>query len=173
MKNKDRTGFTFYRSYYDILEKLDDKSGYQFIKALLDRQFKGIEPDLSGMAEFAYLSQKHSIDKQVEGWENKTGTKLHPDKGGMKDPYLPPTEGPTQHPSNDSDMTTEGGSGGPYQQEKEKEKEKEEEQEQEQEQEQLKDFYKKNKVEIEYVRDMYNLEIDDAISYVFNTSNSL
>jgi hypothetical protein len=62
-------------------------------------------------------------------------------------------------------MTTEGGSEGPYQQEKEKEKE--------QEQEQLKDFYKKNKVEIEYVRDMYNLEIDDAISYVFNTSNTL
>jgi hypothetical protein len=171
MKNNDRSGFTFYRSYYDILEKLDDESGYQFIKALLNRQFKGIEPDLSGMAEFAYLSQKHSIDKQVEGWENKTGTKLQPTDGGTKGtyqpPYQPPTEGSNQHPSNDSDMTTEGGSEGPYQQEKEKEKEKE------QEQEQLKDFYKKNKVEIEYVRDMYNLEIDDAISYVFNTSNTL
>ncbi len=173
MKNKERSGFTFYRSYYDILEKLDNKSGYEFLKALLDKQFKGIEPNLSGMAEFAYLSQKHSIDKQVEGWENKTGQKLTPTQGGSDDPYLPPTKGgqqlPTQPPSNDAVMTTEGGSEPPYQQEQEKEQEKEKEEEQEQ----LKDFYKNNKVEIEHIRTLYDFDIDRAIEFVFQSSYKL
>ena len=44
---------------------------------------------------------------------------------GFDIPTLPPTEHPTLHPSNDSVMTTEGGSGHPYLQEQEKEKEKE------------------------------------------------
>jgi hypothetical protein len=179
MENKERTGFTFYRSYYDILDKLDSDSGYKFLKALLDRQFKGIEPNLSGMADFAYVSQKHSIDKQVEGWENKTGMKLTPTQGGSvggsQDPSqggsLPPTEGgsipPYHPPSNHIVMTTEGGSEGgcqdPYLQEKEKEKEKEKEQEQ------LKDFYKKNKIEVECIRDMYDYDLEDAISIAFQT----
>ena len=38
-----------------------------------------VEPNnLEGMARFAYISQKHNIDSQVKGFEDKTGVKLHP-----------------------------------------------------------------------------------------------
>lgn len=73
-----RKGFNFYRSYYDVFKELPDKDKLLFIKALLDKQFDGKDPNLKGMAKFAYLSQKHSIDSQVKGYEDKTGVKLTP-----------------------------------------------------------------------------------------------
>jgi hypothetical protein len=77
--SSQRDGFTFYKSYYDVFKELSDKDKIQFIEALLDKQFIGKEPtELKGMANFAYLSQKHSIDKQVKGWEDKKGMKLTP-----------------------------------------------------------------------------------------------
>lgn len=76
---KQRDGFTFYRSYYDVYKELNDKEKVAFMDALLDRQFLGMHPKgLKGMANFAYLSQKHSIDKQIKGFEDKTGVKLNP-----------------------------------------------------------------------------------------------
>ena len=56
--------------------------------ALLDRQFLGVKPEeLTGMAKFAYISQTNSIDSQVKGYEDKTGTKLSID-GGLPTPTL-------------------------------------------------------------------------------------
>ena len=71
------------------------------------KQFTGEEPNLDGMVKFAYLSQKHSIDRQVKGYEDKT-----------KDPLVHPSVGGRQ-----------GGSVDPSVQEKEEEKEKEKEKE--------------------------------------------
>lgn len=71
-----RKAFKFYRSYYDVAMELSDKDFVSFMKALLNRQFNGFETELTGMAKFAYLSQKHSIDAQVEGFEAKTGVAL-------------------------------------------------------------------------------------------------
>lgn len=84
MKNNSRKAFNFYLSYFDVYQELSDKDKLIFIDALLNRQFYGVDPtDLKGMVKFAYLSQKHSIDKQIEGFENKTKTKLtHPKQGG-------------------------------------------------------------------------------------------
>ena len=104
-----RKAFNFYRSYYDVAKELSKKEREEFIWALLQKQFEGIEPELSGMAKFAYLSQQHSIDAQVVGYETKTKEKLTPTQGG-------------------SVGGTQGGSIGPSVQEKEKEKEKEKEQ---------------------------------------------
>lgn len=101
-----RQGFNFYVSYYEVAKELSEKDRLKFLWAILEREFEGIEPNLEGMAKFAYLSQKHSIDKQVKGYEDKTGEKLTPTQGG-------------------SAGGTEGGSVGPSVQEKEKEKEKE------------------------------------------------
>ena len=98
-----RKAFNFYRSYYDVAKELSKKDREEFLMALLQKQFEGIEPKLEGMAKFAYLSQQHSIDSQVKGYEDKTKEKLIPIEGG-------------------SVGGTEGGSV----QEKEKEKEKEE-----------------------------------------------
>jgi len=80
-----RKGFNFYRSYFEVAMELKDAEFIAFIKALLQRQFNGIEPtDLKGMAKFAYLSQKFSIDSQVLGFETKTKEKLTPTEGGSK-----------------------------------------------------------------------------------------
>jgi len=95
------------------MTKLQGQDAMQFVSngipiwALLQKQFEGIEPELSGMAKFAYLSQQHSIDAQVVGYETKTKEKLTPTQGG-------------------SVGGTEGGTQGGSVQEKEKEKGKEE-----------------------------------------------
>jgi hypothetical protein len=96
-----RKGFKFYRSYYDVAEELNDKDRLAFYDALFKRQFTGVEVELTGLAKFAYISQKHSIDAQVKGYEDKTNT-----------PLIGPTQGGTQ-----------GGVEAPLVQEKEKEKE--------------------------------------------------
>lgn len=101
-----RKAFNFYKSYYDVLSELNDEDKLKFLMALLNKQFYNIEPELKGMAKFAYLSQKHSIDKQVIGYQDKTGELLTPTIGGCV--------GGLQHPC---------------QQEQEKEKEKEQEKE--------------------------------------------
>lgn len=98
-----RKGFKFYRSYYDVASELNDKDRLAFYDALLKRQFTGVEVELTGLAKFAYISQKHSIDAQVKGYEDKTKT-----------PLIDPTQGGTQ-----------GGIEAPSQQVEEKEKEKE------------------------------------------------
>lgn len=109
----NRKAFNFLRSYYDVYNMLDNESDKkEFIEAVMNRQFKGLEPlNLSKMAEFAYNSQKHSIDKSVSGFETKTKTKLVDLQA-----YSTPTQAPWQGPTQD-----------PCQQEKEEEKEKEKE----------------------------------------------
>ena len=86
-----RKAFNFYRSYFDVINELNDKDKLQFLMALLNKQFNGIEPRLNGQANFAYISQKHSIDSQVAGYESKTKQKLEPTQ--------PPSVGATQPPS--------------------------------------------------------------------------
>lgn len=75
---KIREGFNFYRSYYDVAKELEPEDRYAFLWALLEKQFDGKEPDLQGMAKFAYISQKHSIEKQIKGWETKNNTEIQP-----------------------------------------------------------------------------------------------
>ena len=77
-----RKAFNFYRSYYDIAKELSKKDRDEFLWAILQKQFEGIDPNLKGMSSFAYKSQKHSIDSQVTGYETKTNTKLTPIVGG-------------------------------------------------------------------------------------------
>jgi hypothetical protein len=101
-----RKAFNFYRSYWEVANELNDTDRLAFYDALLTRQFTGKEIELKGLVKFAYLSQKHSIDAQVKGYEDKTNT-----------PLIDPTQGGTQ-----------GGAVDPSVQEKEKEKEKEKEQ---------------------------------------------
>ena len=102
-----RKGFNFYRSYWDVANELNDKDRLAFYDALLTRQFTGAEIELKGLVKFAYLSQKHSIDKQIKGYEDKT-------KNTLNYPIEDPTQGGKQ-----------GGYVDPSVQEKEKEKEKE------------------------------------------------
>lgn len=97
-KETKRKGFNFFRSYYDVYNELtNDKDKLDFINALLDRQFLGVKPtNLKGMANFAYISQTNSIDSQVKGYEDKTGSKLSTPtvggrQGGRQGGSVPPT----------------------------------------------------------------------------------
>ena len=102
-----RKAFNFYRSYWEVANELNDTDRLAFYDALLTRQFTGKEIELKGLVKFAYLSQKHSIDKQIKGYEDKT-------KNTLNNPIEDPTQGGTQ-----------GGTVDPSVQEKEKGKEKE------------------------------------------------
>lgn len=98
MKLTKRKGFNFFRSYYDVYNELSNKEKVEFMDALLDKQFLGKNPEnLKGMAKFAYISQTNSIDSQVKGYEDKTGTKLScaPTQGGSE----PPTQGGNDPPT--------------------------------------------------------------------------
>ena len=98
MKETKRKTFKFYRSYFDMFNELEnDKDKIEFIKAILDKQFLGVDPKLKGIVKFAYISQLHSIEKQVKGWQDATGQELtgayaHPPKGSIEGPYAHPTQ---------------------------------------------------------------------------------
>ena len=112
MKLTKRKGFNFFRSYYDVYNELTtDKEKAQFIDALLDLQFLGIEPtDLKGMPRFAYISQTNSIDSQVKGYEDKLNVRLD-GRPYIKDESTPMQGGKT--------TPTDGGKLTPCQQGKE------------------------------------------------------
>jgi len=110
-----RKAINFFRSYFEVAKELNDKDRLAFYDALLNKQFENIEPKLKGMANFAYISQKHSIDAQVKGYFDKT-------KDEKFNPIQPPSVGAKQPP---------------YLQEKEEEKEEEKEQVKEKEEVQV------------------------------------
>lgn len=102
IKLTKRKGFNFFRSYYDVYNELEsNEDKVAFIDALLDRQFLGVKPtELKGMAKFAYISQTNSIDAQVKGYEDKTGTKLNP--------VEPPTVGVSEPPTEQVEVKEQG-----------------------------------------------------------------
>lgn len=100
-----RKGFNFYKSYWDVANELCDEDRLKFYDAIMKRQFMGEETELKGMVKFAYLSQKHSIDRQIDGYLAQERKKR-------------PNEDPWQG-------CTQGATKGPWQQEKEKEQVKE------------------------------------------------
>lgn len=85
----ERKAVKFYRSYWEVAMELNDKDRLAFYDAVMLRQFTGKESELSGMAKFAYISQKHAIDAQVKGFEDKTKTPLQdPRQGGTQGPSV-------------------------------------------------------------------------------------
>ena len=89
MSQKTRLLFKFYRSYFDVACELSDKDRLAFYDAIMQKEFLGIEPNLKGSARFAYISQKHSIDAQVKGWEDYFKTQIA-DTHAMIPPIIPP-----------------------------------------------------------------------------------
>ena len=90
MSQKTRLLFKFYRSYFDVACELSDKDRLAFYDAIMQKEFLGIEPNLKGSARFAYISQKHSIDAQVKGWEDYFKTQIA-DTHATIPPTIPPT----------------------------------------------------------------------------------
>jgi hypothetical protein len=70
-----RKSFNFYASYFEIASELNDNDRLCFYDALISYQLTGDNcklNQLSGMAKFAYISQKHSIESQVKGHIDKS-----------------------------------------------------------------------------------------------------
>jgi hypothetical protein len=103
MTNKaERKHFKFYKSYYDVFCELkNDKEKIAYIEAIFKKQFFNIETELNGMAKFAYISQKHNINNQVQGFIDKMGEidtpPLGGTQGGMPPPPLQPVTDNIQH----------------------------------------------------------------------------
>jgi hypothetical protein len=112
-----RKGFTFYASYATVAARLEDKDRLAFYDALIAKEFTGADPvGLSIMAEFAYESQKHSIEKQVVGYERAKNVVLSENEPPLVLPYGSPLGSPPKE-----------------EEEKGEEEEKEEEEEEEKE----------------------------------------
>jgi uncharacterized phage protein (TIGR02220 family) len=90
--SNERLLFKFYKSYFDVAQELNDKDRLAFYDALMKRQFLGIETELTGISKLAYISQKHNIDAQIKGWEDKTKLSLsNTNQGGMQGGYVEPS----------------------------------------------------------------------------------
>lgn len=161
-----RKAFNFLRSYYDVLEEInDDKDKLKYLLAILKKQFEGIEPELNGIPKLCYIGQKHSIDSSRKGWEDKVG--YEPPTltiGGSQGGIGHPTKGNTQRPSGYSVMTTEGVTQPPYLQEQEKEQVEVKEHNTNI----LGDFDRKkfhhhHFQEIEHIRNISDVSLDEAI----------
>lgn len=160
-----RKAFNFLRSYYDVLEEInDDKDKLKYLLAILKKQFEGIEPELNGIPKLCYIGQKHSIDSSRKGWEDKVG-------------YEPPTLtiGGSQGGYEDPTLTIP-----PYPQEQEKEQVEEEEQVKVKEHSNnilgnfdRKKFYHNNIREIEHIRNMDNISLDDAIDLHYDALQAI
>jgi len=88
LKPTKRKAFNFLRSYYDVLNELqNDKDKLNFLLAIMNKQFLDEDPkDLNFIVNLCYASQKHAIESSVKGW--KRVNKDNP----MTDP---PTDPPT------------------------------------------------------------------------------
>jgi hypothetical protein len=103
---KNRQAFNFYRSYYDVIVELPDEQKLPLLMAILNKQFLDIEPNLTGIPALLYKSQKHSIEKQVNGYKAKMG---------ITTPSQGPTEGPSQGPTEANKEIEAITKQGPYQ----------------------------------------------------------
>ena len=93
----ERKAFNFYKSYYDVVLELPENDRLPFLMAILTMQFEGVEPtNLSGIAKIAFLGQKHSITKQIEGFKagKKTDNKNKPNRDTDSDPDRQPDSDP-------------------------------------------------------------------------------
>jgi hypothetical protein len=91
----NRKAFNFFRSYYEVANELTDKDRLAFYDALMLEQFTGRKSELKGMAKFAYISQQHSIESQINGFNQRLkrgDISLEPLSS------LPPTAGSTLPP---------------------------------------------------------------------------
>lgn len=97
----EKKAFKFYRSYYEVAKELPEGEREKYLMAVLEKQFEDKEPELEGMARFAYISQKHSIERQCKGYEDSQlsdtptrGPQATPQGGPLKGGRQGPQEGP-------------------------------------------------------------------------------
>jgi len=94
MKPTKRKAFNFLRSYFDVLNELqNDADKFNFLMSIVNKQFLNEDPkDLSFIVKLCYESQRHQIEKSVNGWVRVSKTDvvgnptLYPPSNPMSDP---------------------------------------------------------------------------------------
>ncbi len=112
-KKTKRLGFNFLRSYFDVVNEIDnDADKLSFLMAVINKQFLHEDPkDMNFLVNLCYQSQKHAIEKSVKGWvtANKTdlqGNPIPPPKGDPKcDPKGDPKEEQVQEKEKEEEET--------------------------------------------------------------------
>lgn len=88
-----RKAVNFFRSYWEIAQELSEADRVKFYDAILKMLFTGEESELTGMSKFAFISQKHSLSKQVQGFTDIM--KRYENELPTVAPNLPPIVPPT------------------------------------------------------------------------------
>jgi hypothetical protein len=73
-----RKGFNFLRSYFDVLNELqNDTDKVNFLLSIINKQFLNESPDgLNFIVNLCYESQRHQIESSVKGWERAANDTL-------------------------------------------------------------------------------------------------
>lgn len=113
-----RKAVSFLRSYYDVLNEIPKREDkLTFLESVLDKLFTDENPKgLNFIVNLSYESQRHSIEKSVKGYKDKTKTDL------LGNPLNSMSYTPPQDPYQGGGL---GGCKDPRQQEQEEEEEQE------------------------------------------------
>ena len=94
---QDRKGFTFYRSYWDVINELSSEQAGELVKGIAEYQFTGKPPVFKGVLNAVWKGFETLVETQVNGYlsAKKTTTPPSPPKGG---PHRPPQGDPSRVP---------------------------------------------------------------------------
>ena len=95
---KSRKGFTFYRSYWDVINELSDEQAGELMKGLATYQFTGEPPKFKGVLNAVWKGFETLVEGQVNGYLSATKTE-HPDRAPASPPKRGPQGGSSRGPS--------------------------------------------------------------------------
>lgn len=103
IKPTKRKAFNFLRSYFDVLNELDnDKDKLAFLLSIINKQFLDEDPkNLNFVVNLCYESQRHAIESSVKGW--KRANYIDP----MTNPMTNPTTDPPTNPKEEEEKEEE------------------------------------------------------------------
>lgn len=98
-----RSAFSFYKSFDDAYQKLDDAQKIKYISAILDVQFLRVKVDdisfNEPLLDMAWSSQKQSIKNSIKGYlDSQRSEKVKEPYLGCYEPHKEPLEGGSQGP---------------------------------------------------------------------------
>jgi len=95
---KSRKGFTFYRSYWDVINELSDEQAGELMKGLATYQFTGEPPKFKGVLNAVWKGFETLVEGQVNGYLSAKKTE-DPKRGADRAPKGGPLGGPSGGPS--------------------------------------------------------------------------
>ena len=92
LKPTKRKAFNFLRSYFDVLNELNnDADKLDFLLSIINKQFLDEDPKgLNFIVNLCYESQRHAVESSVKGWKRVNG--CDPTTNPPLNPTLDPKE---------------------------------------------------------------------------------